>query len=497
MKKYLALLLIAVIGIIDASYLSLVHLSASKTCGVGSGCSEVLASPWAEIAGIPVAALGAGMYLALAWFAVQALRNRETLPANEPWMFIISAMGVGASAFFTVVQAAVIREWCPLCLLSAGLATAFFLICLSGCLKTASLRKAIKQPELLYRGLPWALLAFFLPPLIVLAADQGSGVARTGDTVPGDRVVGIIGTEKYTLTDVDRAIQGKLRQLDEQRYRTRKAFLDEKLIALEASRQGLTPKALIHKEVFDKIPVEPDEVSRYIRENRSKLPKKISPRLTRNIENRLRQKKAATARADYVARLKETHGAKFSLPLPARLAIEADPRGGPVKGPADAPVTLIVFTDFECPFCRKTHQELNALMDRFPGKIRLAFRHFPMAMHKMAGQAAEFAWCAQQQGRFWPFADKVFAHKVRLSKDILHTYARQSGIKDAEGFNECVRSDQGKKAVAEDIAEGKSLGIHSTPGLFINGRFFSGMPKDLDTVIQEEIDYQSREGAKP
>ena len=488
MKKYIALLLIAVIGFLDASYLSRVHLSASKTCGVGSGCSEVLASSWAVIAGIPVAALGAGMYLALAWFAVQVLRKRETLPANEPWMFIISAAGVGISAFFTVVQAAVIRQWCPLCLLSAGLATAFFIICLLGCLRTGSLGNAIKQPELLHKGLPWALLAFVLPPLIVLAVDAGRGDAGSRDTVSGDRVVGVIGAEEYTLTDVDRAIQGKLQQLDEQRYQTRKAFLDEKLIALEASRQGLTPKALIRKEVFGNISVEPDEVSRYISENRSKLPKKISPRITRNIENRLRQKKAAAARADYVARLKETHEAKFSLPLPSRAAIEADPRGGPVMGPADAPVNFIVFTDFECPFCRKTHQDLHALMDRFPGKIRMAFRHFPLAMHRQARQAAEFSYCAHRQGRFWPFADKIFAHRGNLSKDILHAYARQSGIKDTEAFNQCVRSDQGKKAVADDIAEGKSLGIHSTPGLFINGRFFSGMPKDIDAVIQEEIE---------
>jgi protein-disulfide isomerase len=402
-------------------------------------------------------------------------------------MFIISAAGVGAAAFFTALQVAVIGQWCPLCMLSAGLTTVFFLVCLAGGLKTGSLGNALKQPELLYKGLPWALLALVLPSLIVLAADQGIGDVKTKDKVSGDRVVGIIGAEKYTLADVDGAIRGKLQQLDEQRYRTRKTFLDEKLIASEASRQGLTPQTLIHREVIDNIAVTPDEVQQFIRENRSKLPGRISPELTLQIEERVRQKKTAAARADYVARLKEKTGAQYLLPMPERVALEANPRGGPVKGPAAAPVTLIVFTDFECPFCRKAHQELHGLMDRFPGKIRLAFRHFPLAMHKMAERAAEFAHCARQQGRFWPFADNVFANQGKLSEEILHADAREAGIADTEAFNQCVQSGQGKKAVAADMAEGKNLGVHSTPSLFINGRFFSGMPKDIDAVIQEEI----------
>lgn len=454
----------------------------------------MLASQWATIAGIPVAALGAGMYLALAWFAVQILHKRETLPANEPWMFIISATGVGFSAFFTTLQAGVIRQLCPFCLLSAGLTTAFFLVCLLGSLKTGSLGDAFKQPQRLYRGLPRALLALVLPPLIVLAADTGRGDRSSGDGGSGAQVVGVIGTDTYTLADVDGAIRGKLQQLDEQRYRMRKAFLDEKLIAREASRQGLTPHTLIHKEVMDGISATPDEVKQYIRKNRSKLPRNIGRAQTRQIERRIRQKKVKTARAGYVGRLKQKYAAKFSLPLPQRMSIETNPRGGPVKGPADAPVSVIVFTDLECPFCRQTHQKLHALMDRFPGKIRLAFRHFPLAKHKWARQAAESAYCTQQQGRFWSFVDRVFAHRGRFSEEILNTYALQSGISDKESFEQCLQSGVGKKAVADDIAEAKNLGVRSTPSLFINGRFFSGLPDDIDAVIQAEIDHSKGTG---
>jgi uncharacterized membrane protein/glutaredoxin len=478
----IVMLLIAIIGILDAAYLSRVHLTAAKTCVAGDGCSTVLASSWATMAGIPVAAVGVGMYLALAGFAFQMLRCPDKWPESEPWMFAISGAGFGCSLFFTLLQALVIRQWCPLCLFSAVLTTAFFLICLDRCMKTGSLAGAMRHPRRMGPGLPWALLAFFLPPLIVMAA--GAGGPKTDS---GDRVVATMGDAAHTLADVDRGIQGKLQQLDEQRYRIREAFLEETLIAFEAGRQGVTPEALIQKEIADTIAVEEEEIRRFILENRARLPVRISPDVIQQIENRIWQKKMAAARTAYLERLKEIHGVHFDLPMPERLTVVANPRGGPVTGPADAPVTIVVFTDFKCPFCRMTHDGLHRLMDRFPGKIRLAFRHFPLAMHEWAKPAAEYAHCAHLQGQFWPFADAVFGHSGQLSEAVLAQYAEDAGITDRQAFNRCVASGPAKRAVADDIAEGKSLGVRSTPSLFINGRFFSGMPKNIDAIIEEEI----------
>jgi protein-disulfide isomerase/uncharacterized membrane protein len=486
-SRYILLFFIAVIGFGDASYLTWVHFSASKACGAGDGCSAVLASPWASIYGIPVASLGAGLYLALACFAAQILYKRETIPVNEPWMLMISSAGFGVSLFFTVVQAAVIRQWCPFCLLSAGLTTAFFLICLWSCIHTRSWRPPMKKPALLYSKLSWALLAFALPSLTVLTVHQErSGMGQK--PVAENQIVAVIGDKTYTLADVDGAIRLKLQQLDEERFRARKAFLDAELLALEAFRRKLTPEMLIQQEIYAKIEVTQPEISQFIHENRSMLPQQIDPELIKKIENRIRQKKTQAAQADYMTQLKHQQGVQFSLPLPERLTIETNPRGGPIKGPANAAVTIIVFTDFECPFCRKTHQKLHTLMDRFAGKIRLAFRHFPLSYHQWAGQAAEFAYCVQQQEHFWSFADSIFAHNGQLSELILSDYVRKSGVTDMEAFNHCIQTGQGKQAVANDIAEGKQFGIHSTPSLFINGRFFIGMPEDIDAVIQEEID---------
>lgn len=482
------LFLIALLGFLDAAYLARVHFTATRTCAAGDGCSAVLASPWAAIAGIPVAALGAGMYLALAWCALQTMRRPDTGPHHEPWMVGLSGAGVAVSAFLTVLQAVDIGQWCLFCLLSAALTTLFFLISLWIAAKSGSLKAAIRSPSTMTRGAPWVLSAFLLPPLIVLAAYGGEATAPTASTASGDRVVAVIGGETLTLADVDRAVQGKLQQLDEQRYRTRKAFLDAKLLSEEARRKGVTPETLIQKEIMEKIPVSQEEIRRFIMDNRSKLPANITPEVVQKIQKVIGQEKVPPARAAFLEQLKEKYGVRFTLPLPDRLTVADNPQGAPAEGPADAPVTLIVFSDFECPFCGKTHAELNGLLERFPGQVRLVFRHFPLEQHEWAGLAAEFAVCADRQGRFWPFADRVFAHRSTLSKDALFEHARQAGVGDMDAFNRCVRDDAAQKAVSDDIAVAKDLGVTSTPSLFVNGRFFAGMPPDIDAVIKEEIE---------
>jgi len=486
---YGVLFLISLAGLLDASYLSWVHLSVSQTCIAGSGCSAVLATSYAVFIGIPVAAIGAGMYLVLAIFSVRILRAPEKGPGCEPWLFAISLTGVLASTYLTALQAFVIGEWCPFCLLSAGLIAAFFSLCLYGCLKTGSLGTAMKHPGMLRQNLPAAVLALILPSLVILAVDNTFGATDRKKTASGEQIVGIMGERRITLTEVDEAIQIKLQQIEAQRYSERKAFLETELIEMEADQRGMTPSALLQREVVEKITVGQDEIQQFIEANRARLPKLPLPVLKEKIENLLRGRKTEDARGAYVERLKEKHGAQFTLPLPPRLTIDANPRGGPVTGPVNAPVTIIEFSDFECPFCGKTHQTLEELTHRYPGKIRLAFRHFPLEQHRKARQIAEFSNCAHQQDLFWPFADRVFAQQGGLSVEKLYVIARQVGL-DTELFSKCIEAGGGRQAVARDIAEGKDWGLRSTPSLFINGRYFSGLPKDLDGVIEEELAIQ-------
>jgi protein-disulfide isomerase len=255
---------------------------------------------------------------------------------------------------------------------------------------------------------------------------------------------------------------------------------------MEADRQEISPGALLKKEVRAKIKVGQDEIQAFIDTNRARLPKMPLPVLKERVKKLLTDRKTNSARNRYIQQLKEKYRVQFTLPLPPRIAIDANPRSGPEKGPADAPVTIIEFSDFECPFCGKTHQTLKELLQRYPGKIRLVFRHFPLDMHPMARKIAEYSYCVHQQGLFWPFADRAFAHKKELSEKDLMVIARDTGV-DTDLFTACTRTDAGRAAVAQDIAEGLKWGLNSTPSLFVNGRYFAGLPKDLDAVIEAEL----------
>lgn len=483
---YGGLLLIAFAGLIDAAYLSYVHLT-NQACAGGNGCSAVLATPYAMILGIPVAAIGMGMYLALVVFAVQILRCPEEAPIFEPWLFGISAAGVLVSGYFIAVQAFVIGEWCPFCLLSAALTVCFFLVCLYGCLKTGSLRGVATQTSLIQRGMPMAVAALVLPPLFVVTAAHSLTGENRQTKASEEQIVATIGGRQYTLGDVDEAIRGELQQLEEERYQARKAYLEEQLLMVEGAKQGMNAEELVQKEVVSKIPVDKKEVFQFIQENRTRLPKPINEELMGKIENHLRKQKIPAAKKGYLARLKDRHGFRLDLPLPSRLSISVNPGDGPSTGPVDAPVTVIEYSDFECPYCSKAHQTMKELSRRYPDKIRLVFRHFPLKQHKRAPRAAEFAYCAGQQDRFWHFADVAFANQKNLSDDDLFDYARRSGIADMAGFTQCIESGQGAAAVQKNMDEGKTWGVDSTPSFFINGRFFSGLPKDLEGIIVEEL----------
>ena len=143
--------------------------------------------------------------------------------------------------------------------------------------------------------------------------------------------------------------------------------------------------------------------------------------------------------------------------------------GYPSLGPADAPITIVEFSDFQCPYCRKFHQETyQALLDAYPGKIRFVYRNLPLtSIHPEAFPAAVASLCAQDQNAFWPFHEKLF-NGVDLGRDIYIQYASQLGL-DVPAFTACLTSNKHDNAIMDDSDYAMSIGVSSTPTFFVNG----------------------------
>jgi protein-disulfide isomerase len=171
--------------------------------------------------------------------------------------------------------------------------------------------------------------------------------------------------------------------------------------------------------------------------------------------------------------------------------------GGHSKGQADAAVTVIEFSDFQCGHCANAYRSLKQVLPRFQNDVQVRFHHFPLnsacnpavksAGHQYACLAAQASECAAEQGRFWEYHDLLFDNQSQLDRDSLIGYAERVGI-PRDTFLACLASEAPRQAIARDVAEGMRLGIESTPTFFLNGRTITGAPgaKNLNYVIQLE-----------
>ncbi|MEM9691852.1 MAG: thioredoxin domain-containing protein [Myxococcota bacterium] len=156
----------------------------------------------------------------------------------------------------------------------------------------------------------------------------------------------------------------------------------------------------------------------------------------------------------------------------------------PHKGPTDAPITIVEFADYECPFCGQAYPVIEDIHKRFPKHVQVVFKHYPLEMHPNAKLASKAAWAAQQQKSFWKMHKLLFSNQRRLTEPDLMGYAKQIGL-DLDKFQKDMQSAEAAEAVEKDLAQGKSLGVSSTPSIYVNGRDvpLELVPKGLAGVV--------------
>lgn len=162
--------------------------------------------------------------------------------------------------------------------------------------------------------------------------------------------------------------------------------------------------------------------------------------------------------------------------------------GDPSIGSSDAKVTIVEYSDFECPFCQRAELTMNQLLDEYNGRIRLVYRNYPLSFHQYSEISAEAGELAYEQGKFWEMHDKMFENRANLKEKDLKRYAEEIGL-DMELFNAGLDSHKYEAEVKRDIADGNRLGVTGTPAFFINGRSVIGAQpiENFRKVIDEEL----------
>jgi len=339
-------------------------------------------------------------------------------------------------------------------------------------------------------GMVLLLLGFFGARAAI--GDEGQGKAKE------QRVAARVDDQVITMQDLENALAAQLAKLQEQKSQLMESKLDEliaeRLLAREAKRRGITTEDLLKAEVSSKVPqVTEAEITGFITQNRARL-KEETAELRLRVRDYLKEQKAAQQQRAYVANLRQNAKVATFLeePEPIRVAVKGE--GAFVKGPKDAPVTLVEFTDFHCPFCGKVVATLKDVMREYDGKIRWVFRDFPIAsLHPGAPKAAEAARCAGEQGKFWEYHDLLFESQSAATIEDFKRSAEHLKL-ELKSFGQCLDTGKHRAAVEADVQEGARLGITGTPTFFINGRILVGAQplENFRKIIEAELRASSK-----
>ncbi len=313
------------------------------------------------------------------------------------------------------------------------------------------------------------------------AAPQATASAAPNTALDPALVVGTVNGASVTAGELDKHLAEEMSRLSEE-YLTkvhdaRKQGLDEMLtdraIELEAKAQGITKEDVVRKGVTEKMstPSEAELKEFYDKFVKGKYNVPYEDAKMQIAQKMMEEKQTERAKA-FVEEIKKKYNATMSLPLPAIPRVEVAATG-PSRGPANAPITIIEFSDFECPFCSRAKGTVDEVMQKYGDKIHLVYRQFPLPFHSHAKKAAEAAICADEQGKFWQMHDKMFDNNKNLTPDELKGYAKGLGL-DSKKFDECLDSGKAAATVEKDIADGKKVFVNGTPHFFINGRGLSG-----------------------
>jgi predicted DsbA family dithiol-disulfide isomerase len=299
-----------------------------------------------------------------------------------------------------------------------------------------------------------------------------------------------IGDQTIYEEDLLPSIGGQLFQLKNQEYELKSKELEDlvnqKLLESAAKSKGLSTDAFLEQTVYRNLPPPtPSEVESYYLAQKDQINRPLSE-VKSQMEQALTEARRQRARQDYLDGLRQKSSVAILLPHP-RIDVAPDPAR--LRGNPDAPVTIVEFSDFQCPFCRAAEPTIKEVLDKYKDKVRFSYRDFPIErIHSQAKQAAEASRCAREQGKFWEYHDLLYANQAKLDQAGLTEHARTVAL-DVDRFSACLVSGKFKALVDNDFQAGIRAGVSGTPAFYINGIFLSGAQpvSAFEKIIDAEL----------
>jgi protein-disulfide isomerase len=344
------------------------------------------------------------------------------------------------------------------------------------------------KSTLTYRTFSGALvLALGLGVWLPACADQAKAKPEaSGDSA---RVLAVVNGKPITEGELREKSAAQFSQLErdyqQQQYQLLQGQLEQmiqdRLLDAEAAARGVSKEQLL----ADLKPAEVTDaaVDAFYEENKARIPQP-KEQVAGQIKQYLEQRGQFEVREKLFKDLEAKYKVDMKLE-PMRTEVAAT---GPAKGPDSAPVTIVEFSDFQCPFCARLIPTLEQVKAKYGDKVRVVFRQFPLAMHAQAQKAAEASLCANEQGKFWEMHDAMFKNQQQLAVENLKAKAAELGLK-AETFNSCLDSGKYVQQIQQDMEAGTAAGVNGTPALFVNGRFINGaVPlEQITEVVDDEL----------
>lgn len=302
-------------------------------------------------------------------------------------------------------------------------------------------------------------------------------------------VLASVNSVNISEADVETKVPNQLRQVKMDLYNARKQGADliisEMLVQQAAEKAGQSPEEYLQQQMAGITEITDQEVEQFYNQRKARFQDKKFDEVKGLIRGYIQQQKARQVRSQVLVQLRKDADIEWYIAAPR---VEVIVAGYPSQGPENAAVTIVEFSDYQCPFCGRARSTVNQILSEYEGKVRYVFRDFPLSFHKDAQKAHEAAHCANEQEKYWEYNAKLFASQRALKVEDLKKYAKELNL-DQKKFNECLDSNRYAQMVQESLAYGQTVGVSGTPAFFINGRMISGARpfEAFKEVIDDEL----------